>query len=246
MQRRLIQKILKLPGMVGFSLIPLNQNTGSVQVYSVGVLPGYKLEQRPKLVQGIQQIIQTTPTFLEFCEFQFGLYQVELHKIEHETLLLVVSQGQLTSQHSKAISELIQFIKADYAALVDSITEFNAEVREQDFELTSAQLQTAKLEDVAAAMNSLSQITSRYLGSQHVANHWDTLQDIAWLDRLCTITNNSISFVNSNPELSPEQLADIRLWTRQFHKECTRFLRDYNLLIEQALPAQHWRLLFGE
>lgn len=224
--------------------MPLNDPSG--HAYSVGFPQGNGPDQQPLLLQGIQQIIKTTPTSLEFCAFQFGTYQVELHKVESGAALLILSEGLPCSQYSKSVSELMQFIKADYSALVESIRSIGVEnvVHVSTF---STQLQTAKLADVVAAMNSLSQVTSRYLGAQLVANHWRThqSQDTGWLDQLRVSVDGTISAIDMEQQLSPEQLAEIRLWTQQFHQRCTRIIRDYDVLVEQTLPEQHWQLLFG-
>ncbi len=244
MQCQLIQNFLNLPGIIGFSLMPLDDPSG--RAYSVGFPQENGPDQQPLLLQGIQQIIKTTPTSLEFCEFQFGTYQVELHKVESGAVLLIFSEGLLCSQYSKSVSELMQFIKADYSALAESIRSIGVEnvVRVSTF---STQLQTANLVDVVAAMNSLSQVTSRYLGTQLVANHWRThqSQDTGWLNKFRVSVDGTISVIDMDQQLSPEQLAEIRLWTQKFHQRCTRIIRDYEVLVEQTLPEQHWRLLFG-
>ncbi|MEM8610614.1 MAG: hypothetical protein AAGF93_01250 [Cyanobacteria bacterium P01_H01_bin.105] len=243
MQYQLIQKFLKLPGIVGLSLMSLKD--ASDHAYSVGFPRGNAPEQLPVLLQGIQQIIRTTPASLEFSVFQFGAYQVELHKVENEAVLLILSKGLLSTQYSKSVSELMQFIKADYSALVESIQAIRAETVTH-VSTISSQLSSANTDDVVAAMNSLSQITSRYLGTQLVANHWrsDQSQGIVWLDKFCISGDGTISALEMDPQLSPEQLAEIRLWTQRFHQRCTRIIRDYDALVEQTLPEQHWRLLF--
>jgi hypothetical protein len=244
MQCQLIQSFLNLPGIIGFSLMPLDGS--SSHAYSVGFLQGNSPDQHPILLQGIQQIVKTTPASLEFCSFHFGPYQVELHKVDSGAVLLIFIEGKLSSQYSKAVSELMQFIKADYAALVESILTMGTAnlVHESTF---STELQTASLDAVIAAMNSLSQITSRYLGTQLVANHWRSYQskDVAWINNFCISVDGMISAMDMDQQLSPEQLAEIRLWTQWFHQRCTRIIRDYDVLVEQTLPEQHWQLLFG-
>lgn len=224
--------------------MPLGDLSGDA--YSVGFPQGNGPDQQPLLLQGIQQIIKTTPTSLEFCAFQFGTYQVELHKVESGAVLLVFSEGLLSSQYSKSVSELMQFIKADYSALVESIRSIDVDnvVRISTF---SNHLQTANLADVIDAMNSLSQVTSRYLGTQLVANHWriHPSQDTSWLAKFRISVDGTISVTDIGQQLSPEQLAEIRLWAQQFHQRCTRIIRDYDVLVEQTLPKQHWQLLFG-
>ena len=247
MQCQLIQNFLNLPGILGFSLIPLDDLPA--QAHSVGFPNNHGPEQHPLLLQGLQQILKTTPASLEFCAFQFESYQVELHKVESEAVLLIFSEGVLPNQYSKSISELMQFIKADYPALVDSIrimrSETVTQVLPQPTQLPTAN--TANIDDVLAAMNSLSQITSRYLGPQLVANHWRTYQSrgTAWLDMFSVSGDSTISVTGVEPQLSSEQLTEIRLWTQQFHRRCTRIIRDYDALVEQTLPEQHWKLLFG-
>ncbi|MBT9313946.1 hypothetical protein [Leptothoe spongobia] len=245
MQCQLIQNFLNLPGIIGFSLMPLDQEESLGNAYSVGFAQGNGPEQQPMLIQGIQQIIGTTPAFLEFCEFQFGPYQVELHKVESDAVLLILSEGQLSSQYSKAVSELMQFIKADYSALVESIQAIKTEGEETRFP-SSAHLPKANLADIVAAMNSLSQVTIRYLGTQLVANHWRTLQSVASMSIFSIGNDGTISVADMERQLSPEQLADVRLWTQRFHQRCTRIIRDYDGLVEQTLPEQYWQLLFGE
>ena len=245
MQYQLIQNFLELPGIIGFSLMPLDPTEASGQAYSVGFPQGNGPEQESILAQGIQQIISTTPASLEFCVFQFGPYQVELHKVENGAILLVLSEGELPSEYSKAVSELMQFIKADYPALVDSIQVIRAEAI-APVSVPSAQSQTARLDDVVAAMNSLNLVTSRYLGPQLVANHWRTLQDVPWLSKFCIDTDGTVSVIDIDQQLSAEQLAEIRLWTQRFHQRCTRIIRDYDTLVEQTLPTHHRQLLFGQ
>ncbi len=243
MQCQLIQNFLNLPGIVGFSLMLLD---GSSHAHSVGFTQGNGLEQHPMLLKGIQQIIKTTPTSLEFCAFQFGAYQVELHKVENGAVLIVFSKGALSSQYSKSVSELMQFVKADYSALVESIHSIGSENVAHE-PVGATELQAASVDDVVAAMNSLSQITSRYLGTQLVANHWRTYQsqDMAWITKFCISMDGTVSVKDIDQQLSSDQLAEIRLWSKRFHQRCTRIIRDYDVLVEQTLPEQHWQLLFG-
>lgn len=247
MQFQLIQNFLDLPGIIGFSLVPLDDTAD--HAYSVGFPQGNGPDKNPLLRQGIQQIIKTTPSSLEFCAFQFASYQVELHKVESGAVLLIFSEGVLSSQYSKSVSELMQFIKADYLALVETIQSIQPIHAKHVTPATtfSVQRQTVSVDDVVAAMNSLSQVTSRYLGTQLVANHWRTnqSQDMVWLKKFCISVDGTISVKDLDAKLSPEQLAEIRLWTQRFHRRCTRIIRDYDVLVEQTLPKEHWQLLFG-
>lgn len=246
MQCQLIQNFLDLPGIIGFSLMPLEQDDASGNIYSVGFAQGDGPDQHPLLLPGVQQIIKTMPASLEFCAFQFGTYQVELHKVESEAALLIFTESPLPDQYSKSVSELMQFIKADYPAFVEGMQWMFAE-NSARVSTVSHHLQAANVDDVLAAMNSLSQITSRYLGTQLVANHWRTYQppNGIWIDRFRVSIDGTISVTGMEQRISPEQLAEIRLWAQRFHQRCTRIIRDYDALVEQTLPEQYWRLLFG-
>lgn len=253
MQCQLIQNFLNLPGIIGLSLTSLIQDEASKCFHSAGFINGHEPDGQPVFVHHIQQILKTTPVSLEFCAFQFGLYQVELHKVDNGAILLIVSEGKLSSQHSKSVSELMQFIKADYSALVEGIQSVNTNNRVWEVATTSVTvLETANVADVVAAMNSLSQITSRYLGPQLVANHWHSSQSQDkselgkfYLDQFHITANGTVSVIDIDSELSPEQLVEIRLWMHRFHQRCTHIIRDYDALVEQALPARYWQLLFG-
>lgn len=245
MQRQLIQNFLNLPGVLGFSLIPLPPEEFLGDVYSIGFTHGDGPDDYPLLVEGMQEIIATTPAFLEFCEFQFEPYLVEVHKVDGEAVLLILREGERSDQYSKAVSELMQFIKADYPALVDSIQALKLAGEERPL-TPASQLLTANLQDVVAAINSLSEVAARYLGTQLVANHWRTLQESDWLTMFAVDNNGTITVADGPQRLSPEQLADVRVWTQRFHQRCTRIIRDYDVLVEQALPQSHWQLLFGD
>lgn len=245
MQCQLIENFLNLPGILGLSLMPLDDL--SSHTYSVGFSQGNSPEHTPTLLHGIQQIIKTAPPLLEFCSFQFGSYRVELHKIENEAVLLVFSNGTLPDQYSRSVSELMQFIKADYSALIDSIDSIAANNLGYG-STASTKLKTASTDDVIEAMNSLSQATSRYLGTQIVANHWRSSQpqDIALVKSFRVSMDGTIGVTGVSQQLSPSQLAEIHQWAQRFHQRCSRIIRDYDVLIEQTLPEQHWQLLFGE
>ncbi|MBT9311250.1 hypothetical protein [Leptothoe kymatousa] len=248
MQCQLIQNFINLPGIIGFSLTSVDQGEIPSDIYSVGFNQGRCPDQRPLLVQGIQQIIQTTPPALEFCVFQFGGYQVELHKAENGAILLIFGEGPRSSQHSKAVNELMHFIKADYAALIESIETLNAGNASGTIATDLEQLPTVPVDTVLAAMNSVSQVARRYLGAQLVVNHWraSQLRDSDWLGQFQIAADGTLSVTERHPELSPEQLAEVRVWIQRFHQRCTHIIRDYDILLAQTLSPSHWQLLFGE
>lgn len=251
MQWQLIQNFIELPGIIGFSLMSLtDRDTSSDSIDSVGFISGQRPEESPILVQGIQQIIQTTPASLENCAFQFGLCQVELHKVENGVILLIVSEGRLSHQHAKAVSELLHFIKADYAALIESIRAINANAHEypEQRSKTMDQFPIMHVDDLLEAMNSVSHVASRYLGPRLVADHWraSRVKDLNWLKQFRIAADGTVSTAGNIPELTPEQLAELRFWIQRFHQRCTRFIRDYDTLVEESLPQHYWHLLFGK
>ncbi|MEO0867473.1 MAG: hypothetical protein AAFY17_03285 [Cyanobacteria bacterium J06642_11] len=249
MQCQLIQTFIKLPGILGFSLMPPDQEKSSKNIYSVGFTQGRSPDQHPTLVHGVQQIIQTTPASLEHCTFQFSSHHIEIHKVENGAILLIFGQGEFADQHFKAISELIQFIKADYQALVDSIRAINT-AHDQGYapKGTDEQLPTVHIDDLLEAINSVSHITRRYLGSRFVTDYWQASQQqaLAWMQHCQIEADGTLNVADGLPELTPEQLAELRGCMQQFHQQCTRFIRDYDTLVAKSLPQHHWQLLFGE
>ncbi len=248
MQCQLIQNFINLPGIIGFSLTSSNQDKSPARIYSAGFTQGRRPEQSPLLMQGIQQIIQTTPASLEYCTFQFGLYQVELHKVENGAILLIMSQGKLSDQHSKAVKELMHFIKADYTTLVASLQTINTDDRQGASNQSTEQVPIIPMDDLLVAMNQASQVARRYLGPRLVAEHWRASQSptLTWMKQFEIAADGTLSIAENTPALTPEQLTEVQFWMQRFRQRCTRFIRDYDTLVAQSLPKHHWQLLFGD
>lgn len=90
MKREVVQDFLNLPGIAGIALMD-----GRSRPYFFGLDQTLNFQQREALAQGIQQVIDTTPTGFESFEFQFSNYSVYIYKLEQGAILLVLTGENL-------------------------------------------------------------------------------------------------------------------------------------------------------
>ncbi|NJO41644.1 MAG: hypothetical protein HC769_14875 [Cyanobacteria bacterium CRU_2_1] len=90
MKREVVQDFLNLPGIAGLALMD-----GRSRPYFCGVDRSLNFQQKEALAQGIQQVIDTTPSDFEFFEFQFSGHQVYIYKLECGIILLVLTAANL-------------------------------------------------------------------------------------------------------------------------------------------------------
>lgn len=90
MKREVVQDFLNLPGIAGLALID-----GRSRPYFCGIDRSLNFQQKEALAQGIQQVIDTTPSGFEFFEFQFSGHQVYIYRLEHGIILLVLALDSL-------------------------------------------------------------------------------------------------------------------------------------------------------
>ncbi|MEB3356168.1 MAG: hypothetical protein VKK04_05540 [Synechococcales bacterium] len=90
MKREVVQDFLNLPGIAGVALID-----GRSRPYFYGIDQILNFQQKQALAQGIQQVIETTPTTFQCFEFQFNGHQVYIYKLDHGVILLVLANNEL-------------------------------------------------------------------------------------------------------------------------------------------------------
>lgn len=90
MKQEVIQDFLNLPGIEGIALV-----NGQSRPYFCGLDQSLDFQQKRALAQGIQQVIETTPTTYDFFQFQFSEYQVYVHKLPRGLILLVLASNKL-------------------------------------------------------------------------------------------------------------------------------------------------------
>jgi hypothetical protein len=108
MKRETVQDFLNLPGIAGLALMGKRSRP-----FFHGVDGSLNFQQKEVLVQGIQQIIDTTPANFEEFEFQFSSHQVYLYKLDHGTTLLVVTTNRLTDLYAPIVQQFKRELQQD-------------------------------------------------------------------------------------------------------------------------------------
>jgi hypothetical protein len=113
-------------------------------------------------------------------------------------------------------------------------------------------LSSISLHLALAALNQLSQFTTRYLGTQVIVNYWKaTRPDHPWLenfqiDRAAQMTFASSPSMDLQKPLSLDQQLWLQEWVAAFIKRCSQIVRDFPDLIRQsALTSEQKTLLLG-
>lgn len=111
MRREVVQDFLNLPGIAGVALID-----GRSRPYFCGIDQILNFQQKEALAQGIQQVVETTPTGFEFFEFQFTGHQVYIYKLDHGIILLVLTSNSVVAKtYVRAVELLKQELQDDVA-----------------------------------------------------------------------------------------------------------------------------------
>ena len=109
MKQSVIESFLNLPGMLGLAVL---------DKYSCSCVCGthrlQNLKQADAAIQGIQQIVSTTPADLEAFDFWFSHENVRIYKLTNEFILLVLTTKELDVQrYQTAIAEVQQALQTD-------------------------------------------------------------------------------------------------------------------------------------
>lgn len=106
------------------------------------------------------------------------------------------------------------------------------------------------VKEILAAMNTLSQFTTQYLGTLVVANYWQsTRPPDDWLLHFQIERSAQITFIVQVPSerlplLSEEQYQSLKHWVAAFVERCSKIIRNFANLLQQALEQRHQSLLF--
>ncbi|MEL6327563.1 MAG: hypothetical protein AAFQ61_11770 [Cyanobacteria bacterium J06626_23] len=117
MKSQLIEDFLNLPGIDGIALID-----GHSRAYVHGLPMGAEAAQQ-QLTEGIQQILETTPSTLESFAFYFERQHVFLHKVDRGMALLVMAQPLVSDAYGKLIAQITRFMRTDFDAVVAALVE---------------------------------------------------------------------------------------------------------------------------
>ncbi|KGF73541.1 hypothetical protein DO97_18785 [Neosynechococcus sphagnicola sy1] len=109
MKQEVVQDFLNLTGILGVALMD-----GRARPYFCGIDQTLNFQQKEALVQGILQVIGTTPEGFDSFEFQFVGHQVYIYKLSHGIILLVLTDNNLAASHyQQAIADLRVALEAD-------------------------------------------------------------------------------------------------------------------------------------
>ncbi len=109
MKQEAIQDFLNLPGIAGVALMDRRSRP-----YFCGIDQALNFQQKEALAQGILQVFETIPDEFESFKFHFSGYQVHIYKLEHEIILLVLTQENLVNaDYLKTIKNLKAVLEAD-------------------------------------------------------------------------------------------------------------------------------------
>jgi hypothetical protein len=109
MKREVVQDFLNLPGIEGVALMD-----GRSRPYFFGLDQTLNFQQRQVLAQGIQQVVETTPTKFESFEFQFTGHHIYIYRLDEGTILLVLTNEKLMiADYLEAIQQLKTALQTD-------------------------------------------------------------------------------------------------------------------------------------
>lgn len=197
MKRQVIQSVLNLPGITGMALID-----GRNRPFFLGSDISLNTQQQDALAQGIQQVVETTPSQFETFSFRFSTQLAHIYKLDQGLILLVLISDQMAlPEYRAAIKALKETLVeephnavptfrllAGCVTLGSGSTDVEAPAKGTDGPLTGspptvagpsvverAPSQTRAQPDVEgaiAALNHLSDGATQYLGKIIVVNTW--------------------------------------------------------------------------
>lgn len=264
MQQQVIQSFLNLPGIVGLALMD-----GRSQPYFFGLEAGLNYQQRQALIQGIQQVVGTTPPEFESFSFEFSQHNVHIYRLVEEAILLVLTEPIIDApRYRQGIRELRQALATDPHNLVTNfrMAAGGATLNNQPYWSPIATEETTptapapppassapQWQDVLTALNALSDGTAPYLGKIVVANTWRSTRGVApslsWLhlDRSGHFTLGEDSDLTPTAPFAPADQVALQAWVTAFVKRCSGILRDYPItVLATALSAEQQTLIYKE
>ncbi|MDX2097929.1 MAG: hypothetical protein SFW36_09145 [Leptolyngbyaceae cyanobacterium bins.59] len=114
MKREVVRDFLNLPGIAGVALMD-----GRSRPYFCGVDQSLNFQQKEALVQGITQVVETTPEDFESFEFQFTGHQVYIYKLDRGMVLLVLARSELVyADYLDAVQSLTTALREDLSKAI--------------------------------------------------------------------------------------------------------------------------------
>ncbi|MBE9137955.1 hypothetical protein IQ254_12255 [Nodosilinea sp. LEGE 07088] len=257
MQRQVIQNVIDLPGISGMALIE-----GRNRPCFMG--PGISLnaQQQDALGQGIQQVVETTPTDCETLIFSFANQLIHIYKLGQDLILLVLLTDQMPlTEYRAAIGQLkATLIESPHNAM--STFRWLAECATLDSGAVSHEPEvgdavggssgldqgtlTPDYQSVVNALNHLSDGATQYLGKTIVVNTWKQSRPAhPWLEQFELQKDGHFTVeVDNQTLLTAEQHQWIKDWVSAFLGRGGRTIRNFQMLAgSQTLTPEESKLL---
>lgn len=247
MKRQVIQDFLNLPGIAGVALMD-----GRSRPFFSGIETALDSQQCSALAQGIQQVIDTTPSdFDTFC-FSFSGRQALVHKLRRGVTLLVLAGDQLSMEdYGRMLAQLKDTLEEDLNNAVASFRLIAGTITYNGpaAPVASSRADAILSQEVVTALNQLSDFTSQYLGKMMVVNAWQSSRpESDWLKQFQL--DRSAHFCSQDPSmtadtsLTTEQQECIQQWVQSFISRGSKIIRDFpGLVADQALNEKQRALL---
>ncbi|MGB3202918.1 MAG: hypothetical protein WBA99_18570 [Nodosilinea sp.] len=218
--------------------------------------------QQDALAQGIQQVVDTTPTHFDTFSFRFANQLTHIYKLDQGLILLVLVTDQMPlTDYRTAIGHLkATLIEAPHNAvptfrLLAGCVTLGKSADAADLvgveasppELAGAEPGTIapSHQEVIAALNHLSDGATQYLGKTIVINTWKQSRPAhPWLERFEVQRNGHFTAVgDSLSSLSAEQHQWIKDWAAAFMGRGGRTIRNFPTLVSGSLTPREQALL---
>ncbi len=259
MKQGMVRDFLNLPGVLGVVFMD-----GHSRPFFCGLDRNLNSEQKEVLVQGILQIIGSTPDDFESFELQFLDHKVYIYKLGLGVIFLVLTDKHLSiPEYQHTIRLLKTAITEDIKAAVDlfrlqagnaTLTNRKPVFSQANDEEPTAGEQLAPrsprrppkaptFQEVLPALNHISQLATRSLGVAVVVNYWKSTRVPApevqkfQIERSGRITLPMLASEELSQTLSPGELEGLQTWTMQFIERCAHVNREFPALVrDNALP----------
>lgn len=240
MKQEVVQDFLNLPGIAGVALLD-----GRSRPFFYGLEQTLSLSQQEMFAQGIQQVMSTTPANVERFEFQFVRYQVHLYKLTQGLVLLILSGVEFETRHHAQIEQLKSELQQDFASAIATFGLLSGTItlsRQPDWKRSTED--AIDPADLVNALNQMSQLASRYLGTTISSNYWKATRPDQAMAKFEVDRTARIRLIGASTHINTKMQRQIQAWVAAFVDRCTKIIRDFPSLIQHNLDPPSYQLLF--
>ncbi|MFN3927609.1 MAG: hypothetical protein ACK4QL_09910 [Pseudanabaenaceae cyanobacterium] len=239
MSREIVQSLLTLKGIEGVIFAGRRS-----RAYFYGI---ESILDRTKqmLAQGVIQVLENIPETFDSFMFQFSTNTVYLYKLEHGTVLIIVTTPELQQrEYQQIISKLKQLFRADPYQTTNIIKQLIGTTSSPSLTTqptpppsttpTAPVAPTYQLKELLDQLNYLSNFTAQFLGKMVVANYWKaTRPQTIWLSEFDIDRYAQISHPHPGIGCTEDQYQELREWTKNYLKRCKQVIRNLDQIIKE-------------